>query len=120
MWWAKINNTDATFAPTPVGDLILVAYGDGLVGLDAKTGEARWTRKWDIWGAEKIRIAWQVVSDGEHAYAFIPENMPKEGLSIYSVNLKNGRPRRLVGPIRDLDGAHGAPAHALIAADGSV
>ncbi|MGO4418735.1 protein kinase, partial [Streptomyces sp. MCAF7] len=82
--------------------------------------QARWTRKWDIWGAEKIRIAWQVVSDGEHAYAFIPENMPKEGLSIYSVNLKNGRPRRLVGPIRDLDGAHGAPAHALIAADGVI
>ncbi|ADI06509.1 putative serine/threonine protein kinase [Streptomyces bingchenggensis BCW-1] len=121
VWWAKINNTDETFAPTTVGDLILVMNGDGLVGLEAKTGEERWTRKWEIGSsAEKIKIAWQVVSDGEQAYAFIPENVPKEGLSIYSVDLKNGRPRPLVGPIPDLNGAQGAPAQPLIAADGVI
>ncbi|MDX3233439.1 protein kinase domain-containing protein [Streptomyces sp. ME19-01-6] len=120
VWWAKIDNTDETFAPMPVGDLILVMNGDGLVGLDAKTGEERWIRKWEIWSAEGIRIRWQVVSDGERAYAFIPETSSAEGLAVHSIDLENGKPRPLVGPFRDFFGSRTEQAQPLTAADGVI
>lgn len=120
VWWAKVNRTDETFAPTPVGDLILVMNGDGLVGLDAKTGKERWTRKWEIWPSPNVKIDWQVVSDGERAYAFIPETWPTKGLSVHSVDLKTGKPRPLIGPFPDFHGSRTDQAQPLVTADGVI
>ncbi|MES4908727.1 MULTISPECIES: PQQ-binding-like beta-propeller repeat protein [unclassified Streptomyces] len=118
VWWAKVNRTDETFVPTPVGDLILVMIGHGLVGLDAKTGEERWTRKWETWSG--AQIAWQVVSDGERAYAFIPETSTAKGLAVHSVDLENGKPKPLIGPFRDFFGSRTEQAQPLTAADGVI
>ncbi|MEU1790977.1 PQQ-binding-like beta-propeller repeat protein [Streptomyces sparsogenes] len=118
VWWAKVNRTDETFVPTPVGDLILVMNSDGLVALDAKTGEERWTREWETWAG--ATIAWQVVSDGERAYAFIPETSTAKGLAVHSVNLENGKPKPLIGPFRDFFGSRTEQAQPLTAADGVI
>ncbi|MEU5104573.1 serine/threonine-protein kinase [Streptomyces sp. NPDC021354] len=118
VWWVKVNRTDETFVPTPVGDLILVMIDDGLVGLDAKTGEKRWSRKWEtLSGAQ---IAWQVVSDGERAYAFIPETSTAEGLAVHSIDLGNGKPKPLIGPFRDFFGSRTEQAQPLTVADGVI
>ncbi|MER7795279.1 PQQ-binding-like beta-propeller repeat protein [Streptomyces sp. NPDC097640] len=111
VWWAEVNSADETFTPTPVGDLILVMDDNGLRGLDAKTGEERWIRKW---------VSWQLVSDGERAYAFTPEVSSTEGLSIHSIDLKNGSPQRLIGRFRDFYGSRTEQAQPLAAAHGVI
>ncbi|MEU1669133.1 PQQ-binding-like beta-propeller repeat protein [Streptomyces sparsogenes] len=111
VWWTEVNRADETFAPTPVGDLILVTDDNGLMGLDAKTGKERWTRKW---------VSWRVISDGERAYAYLPDPTSTKGLSVHAIDIKNGRPRPLIGPFPDLHGSHAEQARPLAAADGVI
>ncbi|MFI1853024.1 PQQ-binding-like beta-propeller repeat protein [Streptomyces sp. NPDC020480] len=111
VWWTEVNSADETFTPMPVGDLILVMDDNGLRGLDAKTGEERWIRKW---------VSWQLVSDGERAYAFVPKASSTEGLSIHSIDLRNGSPQPLIGPFPDFYGSRAEQAQPLAAADGVI
>ncbi|MER6145585.1 PQQ-binding-like beta-propeller repeat protein [Streptomyces sparsogenes] len=111
VWWTEVNRADETFAPKPVGDLILVMDENGLMGLDAKTGKERWTRKW---------VSWRVISDGERAYAYIPDPTSTKGLSVHAIDIKNGRSRPLIGPFPDLHGSHAEEVQPLAVTDGVI
>ncbi|MFF7648617.1 PQQ-binding-like beta-propeller repeat protein [Streptomyces sp. NPDC007983] len=117
VWWAKVDKADENFLPIPAGDLTLVLCENGLVALDAKTGEERWTREWETLQDGRA-VRWRVVSDGRRAYAFIPEQGPAGGLSVHSIDPGNGEPRRAAGPFPEFEAAFSEEAHPLLVANG--
>ncbi|KUJ65187.1 hypothetical protein ACZ90_50225 [Streptomyces albus subsp. albus] len=110
VWWAQIGGIEAARPPLAVGDLVVVQSAQGLVALDARTGARLWTRAYQDGGGSGL--SWQLAAEGDRLYALIPETAP--GLSLHAVDLRDGEPRRVVGPLPGFDSAEQADESALL------
>ncbi|WP_079151957.1 PQQ-binding-like beta-propeller repeat protein [Streptomyces sp. RTd22] len=119
VWWAEIDKADAHEAPLPVGDLVLVKDDNGMVGLDAKTGEKRWTRTWEE-SSGGVPMNWPVASDGDHAYTFASGPDTAGQLALQPLDLGSGRAGRRIGLFPDFDGYVSNMAQPLAVAGGVI
>ncbi|MGI5340391.1 PQQ-binding-like beta-propeller repeat protein [Streptomyces sp. CA-181903] len=110
-WWTRLPNADDSRPPLVLGDLVAVRARAGLVALDARTGEKRWT-------ASAVKTPYEFTSDGTRIYTYAPGGQKAMGLKIFTVT-GTGALEIVAGPFDDLSSAALA-AQPVAAADGVV
>ncbi|WP_405570019.1 PQQ-binding-like beta-propeller repeat protein [Streptomyces sp. NBC_01167] len=74
----------ATLAPLPVGDVVMMATGEGLLGLAALNGERRWLVK-------DVRESRHVHTDGKMIHILLPGGPYRDRLLLHTVDPLGGR-----------------------------